>query len=149
VQDNWITQNAGASAPDANGVGGGVVVLYGAPRLLSNHILSNTANSNVTGGDMGFGGGLFLEEARPWLDGNVIQGNRATGVIMGRGGGVRIAACPAFTLTNNIVARNAVSSTGSGIAIHSSTGRLAHNTMRKTAPAIKSACWWNPAASSR
>jgi len=129
VQDNWIAQNAGASAPDANGVGGGVVVLYGAPRFLSNHILSNTANSNVTGGDMGFGGGLFLEEARPWLDGNVIQGNRATGVFAGRGGGVRIASCPAFTLTNNIVARNAVSSTGSGIAIHSSTGRLAHNTI--------------------
>jgi hypothetical protein len=42
---------------------------------------------------------------------------------------VRIVFSPIFTLTNNIVARNIVSTTGSGVAIVASAGRLDYNTI--------------------
>jgi putative cofactor-binding repeat protein len=125
VQDNRIERNEAASAPGSQGVGGGVLIYYGAPRISGNRILSNTTG----GGNAGLGGGLYLQEARPWLEGNTVLGNQAAGSALGRGGGVRIAQCPAFTLTNNIVARNAVSTTGSGVAIIQSTGRLDNNTI--------------------
>jgi len=125
VQDNWIVQNASASAPNSTGAGGGVIVYMGAPRIAGNHILSNSTSSQGSG----IGGGLYAEAARIWLDGNTVLDNRAAGSTYSRGGGVRLSACPAFTLTNNIVARNAVSTTGSGVAIAASTGRMDYNTI--------------------
>ena len=125
VQDNRIAGNAADSAPDATGVGGGVYVYSGAPRVVGNDILSNTTG----GGGSGFGGGLYLQESRPWVDGNIILDNRSIGTSASIGGGVRVASCPAFTLTNNIIARNAVNVTGSGVAIVLSTGRIDNNTI--------------------
>lgn len=125
AQDNWIAQNQAASAPSSSGAGGGVYVYLGAPQIRRNHILTNTTGA----GSNGFGGGFFLDQTSPWLDGNTILNNRAAGTALGRGGGVRIASCPAFTLTNNIVARNIVSTTGSGVAVAASTGRLDYNTV--------------------
>jgi hypothetical protein len=126
VQDNWIAQNAAATAPDSLGAGGGIYVSAGAPTIASNHVLTNSAS----GGAVSSGGGLYLDQTQSYLDGNVIMDNHAVGTVWGRGGGVRVAFCPAFTLTNNIVARNEASEHGSGIAVAAnSVGTLAYNTI--------------------
>jgi hypothetical protein len=125
VQDNLIAQNSAASAPGTISAGGGLYVYQGAPQIVRNDVLSNATGN----GNSGVGGGLYVESARPLVDGNTILDNRALGGAYSRGGGVRIASCPAFTLTNNVVARNAVSATGSGVAVAVSTGRLAYNTI--------------------
>lgn len=129
VQDNWIEQNAGATAPHAVSAGGGLYVYQGAPRLTNNVLLSNTA-----GGNTGLGGGLYAETAVIVADGNMVIANQAAGTVSGRGGGIRLNQCTAFTLTNNIIARNVVSTTGSGIAIFGGPAAsggcaLAHNTV--------------------
>jgi len=130
VQDNLIAQNTANSAPNAGGAGGGVYVWAGAPRFVANRVLSNT-----TGGEgiaQGFGGGFKFGGGSPWLEGNIILDNQAIGAESGTGGGVDISSCHYFTLTNNIIARNAVSTTGSGVLIVGSganSGRVAHNTI--------------------
>jgi hypothetical protein len=136
VQDNLIARNTAAWGSSARGVGGGVYVWAGAPRFVANRVLSNT-----TGGEsiaLGFGGGFALAGASPWLEGNIILDNQAIGAEGGTGGGVDIRSCHYFTLTNNIIARNGISTTGvvsasgSGIYIGTSgaiIGRVAHNTI--------------------
>ncbi len=125
VQDNQIVQNMADSAPNATGLGGGVYIDSGIPQIVGNDILSNTTG----GGGSGFGGGLYLQNSRPWVDGNTILNNESIGASASIGGGVRVASCPAFTLTNNIIARNAVNAVGSGVAIVLSTGQIDNNTI--------------------
>lgn len=128
VQDNLIAQNIADSAPEAWGAGGGVYVWDGAPQFVGNAVLKNT----TSGGAGGYGGGFSLSGSSPWLEGNIILDNWAAGASGGGGGGVNLASCNTFTLTNNIIARNSVSTTGSGIAISASgaiRGRMAHNTI--------------------
>lgn len=133
AQDNLIAQNEAVVGDEASGVGGGVYVWRGAPRFMGNQVLSNTAGSgNVA---EGHGGGFALLSSAPWLEGNIITGNRAPGAVGGLGGGVHIASCAAFTLTNNIIAHNGISATvgapaaGSGVEISYSRGQMAHNTI--------------------
>jgi hypothetical protein len=130
VQDNWIARNQAASAPSASGAGGGVYVYLGTPLIAGNTITGNQASQGASG----YGGGVYLDQSRSWLDRNTILDNVASGGGDGRGGGVRIGLCPAFTLTNNIVARNAASAQGSGVAIANSSGRLDNNTIVTNRP---------------
>jgi hypothetical protein len=127
VQDNWIVDNTGTRATSGSGgVGGGIFGHRGTLYIAGNTIAEN----HTSAGDWGLGGGLYLLETRPWLEGNTILDNEAAAGIHGRGGGMRIWDCPTFTLTNNIVARNDASESGSGVLIESnSTGRLYHNTI--------------------
>jgi hypothetical protein len=125
VQDNWIAGNSGTNA-DNLGAGGGVYGFRGALQIADNTIVENRA----TLGDWGFGGGLYLEEMSPTVDANLVLDNVAAAGAHGRGGGVRLAWCPAFTLTNNIVARNAASELGSGVGVAgNSSGILVFNTL--------------------
>jgi hypothetical protein len=126
MRDNQIFKNIANSAPGNNyGAGGGIWVYLGAPDIAGNEISDNTTGA----GRNGLGGGLYAEEAQVTIDRNTIQSNRATGDLSSRGGGVRLNHCTPFTLTNNIVAHNVVSQTGSGVAIVASAGQLAHNTI--------------------
>jgi hypothetical protein len=125
VQDNWIVNNDATNGLNL-GAGGGIYGFRGALYIAGNTIAGNRA----TGDNPGFGGGLYLEETLPTLEGNTIVDNVAAGGSDGRGGGVRINRCAAFTLTNNIVARNQASRLGSGVAIAwDAAGNLAHNTI--------------------
>ena len=131
VQDNWIVGNGGTNGTGgAGGAGGGVYGYLGSVQIAGNTIADNYA----TQGNTGFGGGLYLEQITPWLDGNTILDNEAVAGLYGRGGGVRINNCPVFTLTNNIIAHNEASERGSGVAIYSSGGLLAHNTIAENQP---------------
>lgn len=123
VQDNLIADNKTAEGSGAPGAGGGVYVWAGTPKFVRNRLLNNTAGS--------LGGGFALSGTNPWLEGNTILDNQSTGMAGDGGGGVRVASCHVFTLTNNIIARNA-SPTGSGVLIAGSgaiRGRAAHNTI--------------------
>lgn len=122
VQDNLIADNKTAEGSNAPGAGGGVYAWTGTPRFVRNRVLNNTAGS--------LGGGLELAGTTPWLEGNTILDNRTTNTVS-NGGGVHVASCHIFTLTNNIIARNA-SASGSGVLIVASgtiRGRAAHNTL--------------------
>lgn len=139
VVNNEISDNTagmgGGGAWTADGTGGGLCAEGGAPRLLSNRIVQN---AGAVGGllfSTGSGGGLAFIESRPQLDANQILTNTAGGDF-GSGGGVYLAACPAFTLTNNVIADNQAEYSGSGIEIGSmsgvpSRGRLLHNTIAR------------------
>ncbi len=136
VQDNLIARNEAACGTNARGVGGGVYVWAGAPRFVGNQVLSNTTGDG--GAEWGYGGGFSIGGSNPWLEGNIILDNRAIGTSGGVGGGVDLTASDIFTLTNNIVARNGITTTaatsaqGSGVAIAGSggvNGRVAHNTI--------------------
>lgn len=125
IEDNWIVGNHGTNA-DEFGAGGGIYGFRGSLQIVDNTIAENRA----TPGGPGFGGGLYLEEMSVTLEANTILDNVAAKAGRGRGGGVRITWSPAFTLTNNIVARNSASelASGAGIAANSK-GVMAHNTI--------------------
>lgn len=124
VRGNLITGNQATS--DTIGAGGGLYILSETVRIEANTIAGNQA----TLATWGFGGGLYLDQTEPWLDSNIILNNTADNGTMGIGGGVRIGLCPVFTLTNNIVAANGASNTGSGVAIAGDgAGVLVHNTI--------------------
>jgi hypothetical protein len=126
IRANQIVNNSANSAPgNGYGVGGGIWIYLGAPQIIGNEI-----SGNVTGASRnGLGGGVYAEAARVTIDRNTLQSNRASGDLYSRGGGLRLNQCPVVTVTNNIIAHNAVSQTGSGLAIVLSAGQLAHNTI--------------------
>jgi parallel beta-helix repeat protein len=129
VQNNWIVGNNGTNS-DGMGMGGGIFAFWGAVHIESNTISENHASTYT----WGHGGGVYLEWTLPTVEGNTILDNVAAGGATGRGGGVRINNCSAFTLTNNIIARNAASQRGSGVAVTvNSVGNLAHNTIADNA----------------
>jgi len=124
VVDNYVGGNVGTRG-DAAGAGGGIYAYGGAVEIRGNTVVGNQASLGTNGS----GGGLYLQNTLPAVEGNLILRNAVAGPLFARGGGVRIASCPAFTLTNNVVAQNEASRRGSGIAIYSSDGLLAHNTI--------------------
>jgi hypothetical protein len=124
VQGNQIVGNRGTNSEDL-GMGGGIYGESGTLEIVGNTIAENRASA----GNHGFGGGLYLEQTDPWVESNTILDNEAAAGTFGQGGGVCLSACPVFTLTNNIVARNDASMRGSGIAITYSDGQFVHNTI--------------------
>ena len=125
IQDNVIYANVGTSSPTNMGVGGGFYGVLGHPALVHNRITDNHAGY----GPSGWGGGIYLESAQPWLEGNTLLDNGAAAGAFGYGGGTWLMACPVFTFTNNIVARNHASARGSGVLLSNSAGTVAFNTI--------------------
>jgi parallel beta-helix repeat protein len=99
------------------GEGGGLFVEESVTTLTGNTIISNTS---FTGG-----GGLNVGGGETTLTGNTIVGN--TGF---SGGGIALY-YGVVTLTNNIVADNDASNTGSGVYVATSSPRLVHNTIAR------------------
>ncbi len=99
------------------GYGGGIAVDGGGPIILvDNTIIGNAAaalTSTTPKYDVGYGGGVFADNAAVQLTGNVIQGNTANSIhafgfggAYGYGGGIYISHSPAFTLTGNTIITN-------------------------------------------
>ncbi len=157
IESNFAAGYAG-STTIYQGIGGGIVISNSTATLRSNQILSNTttnsisgtlgsgggidsisstliiqentiANNNANAWKVSVGGGLYLYNSVFTLEGNRITGNTAFGNQWGRGGGIRLAICPAFTITNNIIAKNSSGELGSGIGSFNSTGKIIHNTI--------------------
>jgi hypothetical protein len=129
VEDNTIAGNLATNSPGSLAVGGGVYVYTSTVRIRGNAISDNSTNHSQYPGPTGFGGGVYVQDSLLTLDGNTITDNQANAATQGRGGGVRLVDCPVFTLTNNIIARNAATQLGSGVGAAASTGWLAYNTI--------------------
>jgi hypothetical protein len=127
LRRNRIEYNDATNGIDmALGAGGGLYALRSQIDGVDNQLLSNRAS----GGDLGFGGGAYLEETAFTLDRLLAQENTAAQGSIGRGGGLRINRCAPFTLTNAIVAANDASDLGSGIGVtFDSVGRIGHATI--------------------
>ncbi|MCD6344394.1 MAG: DUF11 domain-containing protein [Anaerolineae bacterium] len=139
VTNNTIQQNdatTGDGFMGSSGTGGGLCAEGGAPLVQGNTVVDNQASPGSGFLGFGDGGGLAFIENTPTVVANVVRGNRAVGSgTMGTGGGIELAGCPAFTLTNNIVAENVGGDYG-GNGIHigdmsgqPSSGWLRHNTL--------------------
>ncbi|MBN2233039.1 MAG: hypothetical protein JW781_09510, partial [Deltaproteobacteria bacterium] len=129
VENNAIVSNHATNSPGSIALGGGVYVLTSTVRIVDNTISGNSTDHSSYPGPAGLGGGLYLQDSLLTLDANTITYNEANATIEGRGGGVRLAGCPVFTATNNIIARNSATLLGSGMGVAGGTGRLAHNTI--------------------
>jgi PKD repeat protein len=125
--------------------GGGLVVAHSDALLVSNTVISNTANNGgglylsyssamlmgnrVQGNTtVDGGGGLVLYESPATLDGNLIRGNTASGY-WGSGGGGLFLQDSAPTLLNNVIANNHAEVSGAGLQIEASAPHLLHNTI--------------------
>jgi hypothetical protein len=111
--------------------------------LTQNTIVDNIAaalTSTMPIYDVGYGGGISVENARVILSGNLIQKNLASGNVAlgfggsyGYGGGVYIHNSSAFTLTSNTIITNTASykyylyPSGGGMQIETSAGSLTNN----------------------
>ncbi len=125
IENNQLLQNVGSGISDAGGKGGGLYILGSNPLIQQNQVMTNSAG----GMTLSYGGGIAVDRSSPTLDGNILLGNMATSTSGGHGGGIHIDRSPRFTLTNNIVAHNVAGMLGCGVAIISSTGEIAHNTL--------------------
>ncbi len=113
LQDNLIAENSAAG-------GGGIAVYTATGAIVHNQVFSNTAL---------LGGGMYLwGAASPALDRNVVMSNTAAG-----GGGVWVSVDggTTITLTNHIIARNAVGPMGLGAGVLCGSGNcnLFYNTI--------------------
>jgi putative cofactor-binding repeat protein len=124
IEENVVLGNTATEA--SFGAGGGIYAGLGTYQIVSNVISGNLASAT----NYGYGGGIYVQFNEFWLDANTILDNQATTGNNGYGGGVRVAVCDAFTVTNNIIARNGANTTGSGIAVTAdSVGQIVHNTI--------------------
>ena len=126
------------------GYGGGVSIDGGGPVLLVDNKIVGNASAAITSAtpqlDVGYGGGVFAQNAKVQLTGNLVQSNIAnampvsgSGGAIGHGGGIFITHSPAFTLTGNTIISNtagyktSVYLSGGGLRIEFSDGRLTGN----------------------
>lgn len=96
LRDSVVVNNA------ASFLGGGVYVIYGAPRLVRNRIEGNTVNDEGASG-----GGVMLENTTATLIGNLIEDNEAPGNATS-GAGISIQAGAPVVLIDNVVRNNRV-----------------------------------------
>jgi hypothetical protein len=129
--DNLIADNTASRG--YLGYGGGLN-LRGFTRdlWLANNII--TCNTATTTSDGGYGGGLYLYQGSPTLEGNAILSNTASTVGVSYGGAVYAHATNPVTLTNNLVTDNRANTQGSGLFFEgfsptSAVGHLRHNTI--------------------
>jgi hypothetical protein len=142
LSGNTVQGNVASTA--SSGVGGGLYLIHGTPVLSGNAVVGNTA-STVSDG---YGGGLYLYGSDATLTGNTVQGNTASMVSTGTGGGLYLDEFSNVTLTNNVVADNRASTTGSGLYIRGASPRLLHTTIARNSGGDGSGVyvtgyWWN------
>jgi hypothetical protein len=101
----------------SNNLGGGLYLFSTNATLMNNRIAGNTANV--------LGGGVDVASCNPTFSGNIVSGNTAW-----KGGGLYLWYSPSI-LTNNVIADNLASSTGSGLWIGGSSPRLLHTTIAR------------------
>jgi hypothetical protein len=129
---------------DSVAYGGGIAIESGGPVTLTNNTIANNVAATLTStmpvNDVGYGGGVSVENAIVNLSGNLIQKNLASGIVAfgfggsyGYGGGVFIRNSTAFTLTGNTIITNTASykyylyPSGGGLQIETSKGTLTGN----------------------
>jgi hypothetical protein len=124
LRHNYIVVNSATTAgPSDGGHGGGLSFIF------SNAVLEdNTIAHNLTDGS---GGGLRMEQSNGRLRDNVIIDNYALGTNSGTGGGVYLTNLASVYMTNTVIADNAVSYGGAGMAVTGAYARLSHATIAR------------------
>lgn len=129
---NDIFSNTASTSSSNLGEGGGIAMSASPAVLTGNRIHANGGNASL--GD-GIGGGIYFEEATPFLERNVIQYNKASGGGWGRGGGIFAGYGNTALLVNNVFVRNdsgqAVGSCGGGLAVEYAAPTLWHTTLQE------------------
>ena len=126
IQNNQITNNKTGNSPESIVGAGGGIVTFSSTLIIENNTLSG---NDASAAQYSLGGSMYLSHSTFTMNGNRINRNTAFGKDFGRGGGIRMVLCPAFTMTNNIIAQNKSNELGSGLGINQSTGTLIHNTI--------------------
>jgi hypothetical protein len=124
LRHNYIVVNSATTAgPSDGGHGGGLSFIF------SNAVLEdNTIAHNLTDGS---GGGLRMEQSNGRLRDNIIRDNYALGTNSGTGGGVYLTNLASVYMTNTVIADNAVSYGGAGMAVTGAYARLVHTTIAR------------------
>jgi hypothetical protein len=132
VQGNFIAGNISSIFEPAiansgvGGSGGGLYSLNASGKIEKNTLLKNVAAEIK----WGYGGGGYVENSDLWVNSNTILGNTSSPGENSPGGGMRLVLGTTFTFTNNIVADNSASTTGSGLSVlANATGLIIHNTI--------------------
>jgi len=141
LEGNIIVTNTASTA--SSGYGGGVYLYHQSDATLEgNTIVGNSANTR--------GGGLYLDNCKPVLEGNAIvnntsnqggglyftnsdatlDGNTIISNTSNQGGGLYFNYSDA-TLTNTVVADNRANNAGSGLYVRSASPRLLHTTIAR------------------
>ena len=112
---------AGAEVTVINGDGSGPVVTASGTEITSNAVI---AGFTIMGGNADYGGGIYIHDASPTLENNVISDNSATFF----GGGLYIeGGMP--TIHNNVIANNSAVIFGGGVHIANGSPALINNTI--------------------
>ena len=117
IEGNLIHGNdASLDGPEEGCDGGGIAAVFGAPEIVDNQILDNTA---------GDGGGIWLAKSDALVFNNVIAGNLARDQGSdgeqdgGQGGGINLQVATDLTLVaGNIVVDNEADAIGGGIVVY-------------------------------
>ncbi len=126
-----ISNTASSGGP---GWGGGIYLFDSDTNTLVDNTVQNNIASIVGNGVAG-GIGIVTNSDNTSIIGNIVLSNTATQnqSAGGWGGGVYIFESTAFTLTNNIIARNHANTLGDGVGVESPpvpiSGQLLHNTI--------------------
>ena len=116
IEGNLIHGNdASLDGPEEGCDGGGIAAVFGAPEIVDNQILDNTA---------GDGGGIWLAKSDALVFNNVVAGNLARDAGAdgdhdgGQGGGINLQVATDLTLvSNNLVIDNEADAIGGGIVV--------------------------------
>jgi hypothetical protein len=141
LSGNVIANN---TISDSVAYGGGIAIEGGGPLTLTNNTIANNIAATLTSTmpiyDVGYGGGVSIENAPVNFSGNLIQENLASGIkavgfggSYGYGGGVFIRNSSAFTLTGNTIISNTAAykyylyPSGGGLQVEDSHGAFIAN----------------------
>jgi uncharacterized repeat protein (TIGR01451 family) len=119
---------AGAGVTVISGDGSGPVVTAGGAEIMGDAVISGFT---IMGGNANHGGGIYINNASPTVENNVITGNSATFF----GGGVCIeGGMP--TIRNNVIASNSAAIFGGGLYVASGSPAIINNTIIENSAAI-------------
>ncbi len=121
IEGNLISGNdASLDGPEEGCDGGGLAAVFGAPEIVDNQVIDNTA---------GDGGGIWLAKSDALVFNNVVAGNLARDAGSdgdhdgGQGGGINLQVATDLTLvSNNIVVDNEADEIGGGIVVYEYNG---------------------------
>lgn len=105
IENNYITCNAKDSTGHG-GLGGGIYLRRSSSLVINNTLTFNSACR---------GGGIYCMDSTPVIKNNLIAGNRSSGYLAGRGGGVFLQENPQIELSHNTITGNFAAIEGGGM----------------------------------
>ncbi|MFQ5812108.1 MAG: invasin domain 3-containing protein [Anaerolineae bacterium] len=121
-------QGAGAGVTVISGDGSEPVVTASGAEITSDAVISGFT---ITGGSAGHGGGIYIHDASPTVENNIVIGNSATFF----GGGICIEGSSP-TIRGNVITSNSAAIFGGGIYVASGSPAITNNTIIGNSAAI-------------